>query len=79
MAAAKKRSVWAQALRYSELAFILPVFVVAGYVLGYLLDRWLKTSPTFSVILLLAGFAAGFWELYRMIVSYERNGDNSGS
>ena len=51
--------------------------VLVGYGIGYLLDRWLKTTPVLSVIFLLLGFGAGFLEIYKMLTKYERDENNS--
>lgn len=76
MVAAKKRTTWERVGFYSGLGFVIPMCVLVGYVIGYWLDRWLKTSPIFAVIFLLLGFGAGFLELYKMLVGYERNGNS---
>lgn len=78
MAAARKRTVWERVAFYSELGLLIPAAVMIGYLVGYGIDRWLRTTPIFAVIFLLLGFAAGFLALYRMIVSYERDGDTPG-
>jgi ATP synthase protein I len=40
------------------------IFVGTG--LGVLLDRWLKTRPWFTLILMLFGIAAGFYNVVRI-------------
>ncbi|MBM3608565.1 MAG: AtpZ/AtpI family protein [Alphaproteobacteria bacterium] len=40
--------------------------VVAGGVLGWLLDKWLSTSPWFLLIFGAFGTAAGFLNVYRI-------------
>lgn len=79
MVAEKKDTMWARVAYYSELGFLLPAYVLAGYIVGYQLDRWIGTSPVLSVIFLFLGFAGGFLQLYRMLQKRERDGDNSGS
>jgi ATP synthase protein I len=39
--------------------------VVVGFLLGWLLDRWLGTSPWGMIVLLLLGFAAGVLNVMR--------------
>lgn len=39
--------------------------VVSGLILGWLLDRWLGTSPWLLVVGLVLGAAAGFYEFVR--------------
>jgi ATP synthase protein I len=51
---------------YSALAFALPTATFVGYIIGYLLDKWLGTSFLYLVFLLI-GIAAGFLQLFRQI------------
>ena len=46
-------------------AFSLFAAVVAGLILGWLLDRWLGTRPWFLVMGLVLGAAAGLYEFIR--------------
>lgn len=46
-------------------AFSLFGAVVGGLILGWLLDRWLGTSPWLLVVGLLVGAAGGFYEFIR--------------
>jgi len=39
--------------------------ILVGAVAGYLLDRWLNTSPWLLLVLLLVGFAAGVLNMVR--------------
>ena len=39
--------------------------VVIGFILGWLLDRWLGTSPLGMIVFLLLGFAAGVLNVMR--------------
>jgi len=48
-------------------AFSLFAAVVSGLIGGWLLDRWLGTSPWLLVTGLVLGGAAGFYELIRRI------------
>jgi ATP synthase protein I len=43
--------------------------VLVGCGVGYVLDRQFDTSPIGLIIFLMIGFAAGFWNIYRMGVS----------
>jgi ATP synthase protein I len=63
----RKENFWVQAARYSELAMIFPAAVVAGWLAGAALDRWLHTSWLYIVGLIL-GAVAGFAELIRMVM-----------
>ena len=62
----KKRNMWVQLARYSQLAFVLPAATVVGWLVGAALDRWLGTKWLYLVGLLL-GIAAGFIELVRTV------------
>ncbi|MGH9556526.1 MAG: AtpZ/AtpI family protein [Terriglobales bacterium] len=66
----KKKNVWVQFARYSQLAFVLPSATVVGWLVGTALDRWLGTKWIFLVGLIL-GIAAGFIELVRTVTSSE--------
>ena len=46
-------------------AFSLFASVVSGLIIGWLLDRWLKTTPWLLVTGLILGAIAGFYELIR--------------
>ena len=46
-------------------AFSLFASVVSGLIGGWLLDRWLKTSPWLLVTGLVLGMVAGFYEFIR--------------
>jgi len=63
----KEENLLRQIGRYSNLAFVLPAAIVAGLVIGHLLDRWLgKTWITLAG--LFVGCIAGFAELIRGII-----------
>jgi F0F1-type ATP synthase assembly protein I len=63
----KEENLWRQIGRYSNLGFVLPAAIVAGLIIGHLLDRWLKTS-WITLAGLFAGCIAGFAELIRGII-----------
>lgn len=46
--------------------------ILVGAVAGYLLDRWLNTSPWLLLVLLLIGFAAGVLNVVRSAESMNR-------
>ncbi len=54
----------------------LVVATLIGTGLGYLVDRWLKTTPWCLIIGTLVGAAAGFLNVYR-IISRMVDEDNS--
>ena len=62
----QKRSLWLQVARYSQLAFVLPAALVAGWLFGALLDKWLHTTWLYMAGIIL-GIVAGFVELIRTV------------
>lgn len=67
--------VWAKVGFYSSLGMILPAGAVGGFGLGWLLDRWLHTSPAFALILGLVGAAAGLIDLLWVLNRAEKRDD----
>ncbi len=65
-------------LRLTSLAFIIPSSMVIGYGLGYLVDRVFSTTWGKTAGLIL-GIIAGFYELIRQIVEYNRELDGKGN
>lgn len=63
----QEKSFWLQFARYSQLAFVFPAALVAGWLVGALLDRWLHTTWLYLAGILL-GIAAGFIELIRTVM-----------
>jgi F0F1-type ATP synthase assembly protein I len=63
-------------VRQFAMAMELPFLIVGGALigggLGYLLDRWLHTSPVFMLILGLFGFAGGTWNVLRSLTRSDR-------
>jgi ATP synthase protein I len=58
------------------LATVGITFVVAtagATIGGYFVDRWLGTTPWFTLIGIAVGIAAGFRDLFRSIKAAERN------
>jgi F0F1-type ATP synthase assembly protein I len=60
--------------RYTSLAFLLPVCVLVGYGIGYVIDRALGTH-FFYIVFLLLGIAAGFVQMIRMVQEDTRRRD----
>jgi ATP synthase protein I len=54
--------------RYSQVAFIVPGSVVAGLILGALVDKWLHTDWVY-VAGIIVGAVLGFVQLIRMVTS----------
>ena len=68
----KEENIWRLIARYSNLAFVLPAAIIAGLVIGHLLDRWLKTS-WITLAGLFVGCIAGFAELIRGIIQSSKD------
>jgi ATP synthase protein I len=49
------------------LGSMLTSMVVAGFVLGYLTDRWLGTEPIFMVSFGVLGFVGGVLKVYKLL------------
>jgi F0F1-type ATP synthase assembly protein I len=75
----KLTSVWAQVAYYSGLGFIVPGGIAAGYVAGWLLDRWLGTAPIFAIVCAALGAAGGFIEVLRILLKAEKREDREQS
>lgn len=52
---------------YTSIIFLLPSTLLAGYLLGYLLDGYFGTTPWFSYVFLLLGGVAGFLQVFRLL------------
>jgi F0F1-type ATP synthase assembly protein I len=57
-----------------ELPFVLVAGVGLGGVGGYFMDKWLHTSPAFTLILGGLGFAGSVWEIIRRLTRDEKSG-----
>jgi F0F1-type ATP synthase assembly protein I len=66
------------------MAMELPVVLIATIGIaggvGFLLDRWLHTSPLLTLILGFLGFGAGVWDVIRRLARAEKTdgGANGG-
>lgn len=68
----KDGNIWQLIGRYSHLAFVLPGAIIAGLLIGHLLDRWLGTS-WITLAGLFVGCIAGFVELIRGIIQSSKD------
>jgi F0F1-type ATP synthase assembly protein I len=66
---------------YSGLGFVFFGSIGGGYLLGWLLDRWLGTAPIFSLIVAGLGLAGGLIEILQILKRVEKreSGNNNGS
>jgi ATP synthase protein I len=55
------------AMRLSSLGLTLVFSTFIGFGLGWLLDKFLKTGPLFTILLLLLGIVAGFVNVWRTV------------
>ncbi len=60
----KKDDLLIQFSKYSGLAFLLPVSILVGYVIGYFLDKAFGTTYL-KIVFLFLGIASGMIELIR--------------
>ncbi len=58
-------SLWRQLAGLSSLGITFAASIAIGAAIGIGLDRWLKTSPWFTILFFLFGVAAGFFNLLR--------------
>ena len=65
-----KKSIWVIAGEYSSLGFILPTSVLAGYFIGWWLDKKFGTNYLYLVFLIL-GIIAGFIQIFRFLKKHE--------
>ena len=49
----------------SSLALMLPSSIIVGLFIGYMLDKWLGTSPWMTLLFFFLGTASGFISLLR--------------
>jgi len=72
---------WQTVSIYSGLGFVLFGSIGGGYLLGWLLDRWLGTTPIFALIVAGLGLAGGLIEILRVLKRVEKRAseNNNGS
>lgn len=61
-----------KAERLMQIAFVLPTAVVVGWLVGYLLDRWLHQNWIYIPGILL-GCVAGFIEVFHIVQQNEKD------
>lgn len=63
----------------SSLAMILPSSIAVGLVIGYYLDRWLKTEPWMLLAWTVLGVVSGIMNLWRGVKRYLDQNDTGGN
>jgi F0F1-type ATP synthase assembly protein I len=67
-------SFYARVGKLSAVVFILPSTMAAGGILGYyVVDPYLGTYPWGTVVLVLLGAAAGFYEIAKILILDQRS------
>jgi len=54
----------------STVGLMFPSSIAVGLAIGYLLDRWLHTSPWLLMVFTLYGVVAGFVNLWKVMKKY---------
>ncbi len=66
-------SFYARIGRLSSIIFVLPSCMAVGGLIGYyVIDRYFSTYPWGTVVFVLLGAAAGFYEIFRMLILDQR-------
>ena len=68
---------WEQVALVSGLGFVFFASIGGGYFLGWLVDRWLHTSPIFGLIFGIVGMGGGLLEILRILKRDEKHGSGS--
>ena len=75
----KQKNLWAQVAFYTSLSLILPTGTVAGFVLGWYLDRWFHTAPGLAIVLGIMGAAGAIIEVLQVLSRAEKNAGGNDS
>lgn len=67
-----EKPLFRQLLEASSIGIHLVVSTFIGLAIGYGLDKLFGTSPYLTVIFLIIGIIAGFWELIRIAKKQEK-------
>ena len=71
---------WEQVALVSGLGFVFFASIGGSYFLGWLVDRWLHTSPIFGLVFGIVGLGGGLLEILRILKRDEKReggSDNS--
>jgi F0F1-type ATP synthase assembly protein I len=75
----RQANLWAQLGLYTSLGIILPAGALVGGAGGWLLDRWLGTSPLLTVVIGFLGAAGGLVEVLQILRRAEKDADRNHS
>jgi F0F1-type ATP synthase assembly protein I len=70
----REDSAWVTVARYSEIGFIIPASVFAGYILGLLADRFLHTHWIY-LLGIIFGAVTGFVQMIRRALASSKEED----
>lgn len=76
--AGKTSDLWARAAFYATLGSIVPASSIAGYFVGEFLGRHLGGGSALAIIGLIAGTAAGIFEVVQLVQRTEKNAGDGG-
>ena len=79
MAGPRLSETWSQVAFYTSLGVVIPASVVAGYGLGWLLDRHLHSQPVCALIGGFAGAALGIAEVIRTVLRRQNSDADSSN
>jgi F0F1-type ATP synthase assembly protein I len=68
----QQKGYWKYLALVGEVGFVLAACIGGGLLGGYLLDRWLGIFPALTLLLLFAGTAAGFLQVFRLLLPKEK-------
>ena len=67
-------SFYARLGKLSSIIFVLPSCMAVGGLIGYyLVDRYLGSYPWGTVVFVLLGVAAGFYEIFKILIQDQRS------
>lgn len=67
---------WIQGMAMaSQIGIFLALSVAIGWFVGQWLDGWLGTAPWLMILFTLFGIAAGFLEMFRVVMRLSRDED----
>ena len=59
----------------AQVGTTLVAAIFVGWLIGQALDKWLHTGPWLMLVFTLMGIAAGFIQMYRLVMAISRDED----